>query len=374
MCFNPIYHHTFIDRYESMCENRKNGDDGKVFTVSEKLDDEITENLVDILTQISKHQHYRSVSVPNEGSLRRTRGNRWSSDKFNRSAHYVESKQGVRFQDNRKSKLNRLRSSLYKSKRKKYPNTCREFYNPTFEPDDGEVSIEDKQSAHKPKRMVGVNSMSELTNPWKQDIHPILEHNRSPLSDRAFFSKTDNCKMDRKRYETWPSPKTRKRSVKMKDTNNSATISDIKGNRGISDSVRIINEIPMLHYTSCSENVSAESDSDANLALKDNRVKSSLRDHAMSTVERRSHSMAFDKGAVEALSKEDLLVLWKRSEIELQTRLNRTLHQNNHLRQLVHIAEVFHGQDSEGASLREISNEMQSTVNQEIDNFTVTRL
>lgn len=76
----------------------------------------------------------------------------------------------------------------------------------------------------------------------------------------------------------------------------------------------------------------------SSVRLKDNRVKSTIRRHALAQFKRHSTSV-FDECAVEALSKEDLLVLWKRSEIELQTKLNKLQSQNNHLKCLLAIVE-----------------------------------
>ncbi|KAK3089927.1 hypothetical protein FSP39_007693 [Pinctada imbricata] len=74
------------------------------------------------------------------------------------------------------------------------------------------------------------------------------------------------------------------------------------------------------------------------LKMKDNRVKSTIRRHALAKFRRHSSSI-FDECAVEALSKEDLLILWKKSEIDLQTRLNRVSLQNVQLKKLLRIAE-----------------------------------
>ena len=76
----------------------------------------------------------------------------------------------------------------------------------------------------------------------------------------------------------------------------------------------------------------------AGRSLKDNRLKSSLRKHAMAT--RRHSESVFDDCAVDALSKEDLMVLWKKSEIELQTSLNRVTQENTHLKRLLRVVQV----------------------------------
>ena len=74
------------------------------------------------------------------------------------------------------------------------------------------------------------------------------------------------------------------------------------------------------------------------LRMKDNRVKSTIRRHALAKFRRHSSSI-FDECAVDALTKEDLLILWKKSEIELQTQLNRVSLQNVQLKRLLRIAE-----------------------------------
>ncbi|XP_071119243.1 glutamate receptor ionotropic, NMDA 3A-like [Haliotis cracherodii] len=58
-----------------------------------------------------------------------------------------------------------------------------------------------------------------------------------------------------------------------------------------------------------------------NLKLKDNRVKSTLRRHAMSGYQAHVPVDYLDECTIESLSKEDLLLLWKKSELELQRRL-----------------------------------------------------
>ncbi|KAK7495078.1 hypothetical protein BaRGS_00013718 [Batillaria attramentaria] len=68
-----------------------------------------------------------------------------------------------------------------------------------------------------------------------------------------------------------------------------------------------------------------------NLKLKDNRVKSTLRRHALSGYQSQLPADYLDDCTLEALSKEDLLILWKKSELELQTKLNDILGRNKRL-------------------------------------------
>ncbi|KAL4236945.1 hypothetical protein ACF0H5_005331 [Mactra antiquata] len=355
--------------YQSVQGKHENENSDDVFTVTEEFDNDISENLADIITNISKHQPYRSISLTNGDLHDHTSRCRLASDRSKKTGTSLDRKSGARYQINRQSRLSRLRSSLQKSRKKRFSNGGREFYNPTFEADlDDTDEVKSLPAKHLTKN-VGSRSMDRISDSWQQTS--LLEQNQSPLSERVSFSKTDSCKIGRRRYETWPSPKTRKKSIKRKDANNSVSFCDSTGG-SVNETVRIVNELPTVHYNSRTGSVVSKSDLNATLALKNNRFKSNLRDHAMSTVERQSHSMALDKSAVEALSKEDLLVLWKRSEIELQTRLNHTLHQNNHLRQLVHIAEVFSGQDS-SSNVEDRDTSQDNTEESNID-FTVTRL
>ncbi|KAL8577412.1 hypothetical protein ACOMHN_021592 [Nucella lapillus] len=68
-----------------------------------------------------------------------------------------------------------------------------------------------------------------------------------------------------------------------------------------------------------------------NLRLKDNRVKSTIRRHALSGYQSQLPSDCLDDCTLEALSKEDLLLLWKRSELELQYRLQDVVTRNRRL-------------------------------------------
>ncbi|KAL3868322.1 hypothetical protein ACJMK2_041139 [Sinanodonta woodiana] len=76
-----------------------------------------------------------------------------------------------------------------------------------------------------------------------------------------------------------------------------------------------------------------------NIEMKDNRVKSTIRRHTMTDFHV-SSSAGLDKCAFEALSKADILVLWKQSEIELQTQLNQIEAQNKYMRQIIKLQEL----------------------------------
>ncbi|KAK3577736.1 hypothetical protein CHS0354_005828 [Potamilus streckersoni] len=76
-----------------------------------------------------------------------------------------------------------------------------------------------------------------------------------------------------------------------------------------------------------------------NIELKDNRVKSTIRRHTM-TGFHLSSSAALDKCAVEALSKADILVLWKQSEIELKTRLYQIEAQNRYMLHIIKLRQL----------------------------------
>lgn len=60
--------------------------------------------------------------------------------------------------------------------------------------------------------------------------------------------------------------------------------------------------------------------------LQDNRVKSTLRRHAMSGQQNQLSADFIDEYTLDALSKEDVLILWKKSEIELESRLQEVIH------------------------------------------------
>ena len=134
-----------------------------------------------------------------------------------------------------------------------------------------------------------------------------------------------------RRYETWPSPKTRKKSLK-RNAHQPSSFSEADQYCPYCGQ----NCKPGTHTRTEFHSKTRSMDGGVN-TCKDNRLKSSIRRHAMAE----DHfSNSLDDHAVESLSKEDLLVLWKRSEIELQTKLNRIISQNNQLRQLIAIAEA----------------------------------
>ncbi|GFN73666.1 glutamate receptor ionotropic, nmda 3a [Plakobranchus ocellatus] len=68
-----------------------------------------------------------------------------------------------------------------------------------------------------------------------------------------------------------------------------------------------------------------------NLRLKDNRVKSTLRHHAMSGYQSQIPVDYIDDCTLEALSKEDVLLLWRKSELDLESRLHEVLARNRRL-------------------------------------------
>lgn len=71
------------------------------------------------------------------------------------------------------------------------------------------------------------------------------------------------------------------------------------------------------------------------LRMKDNRVKSTIRRHALRGVRPLLPATMIDECTIEALSKEDLLVMWKSSEIELQKRLGEVMIQKEKLKKLI---------------------------------------
>lgn len=227
------------------------------------------------------------------------------------------------------------------------PNSC--FDNPVFEHDDIDIVIENHETS---------DNYNRCSIPREDELcggQPIVSNGsvNSRTSRHAIGVCRKHCESEPrnssptswrkdKRYETWPSPKRRKRSVKRSQNNNAKSFSNADTVQ-VQQTDRIVNEIPTVKCRTCSsaslDGLTGRSNR-LNINIKDNRLKSNIRSHAMAATERR-RSMAFDQGAVEALSKEDLLVLWKRSEIDLQTRLNRMLHQNSHLRKLVQLAEDY---------------------------------
>ncbi|XP_050401989.2 glutamate receptor ionotropic, NMDA 3A [Patella vulgata] len=85
-----------------------------------------------------------------------------------------------------------------------------------------------------------------------------------------------------------------------------------------------------------------------NLKMKDNRVKSTIRRHALSGYQSQIPVDYLDECTIDALSKEDLLILWKKSEIEMQRRLNEVKVRNRRLSLAIDYL-VKHQGDSEGA-------------------------
>ena len=158
-------------------------------------------------------------------------------------------------------------------------------------------------------------------------------------------------------YETWPSPQTRRRSVKRAPKNNVRSFSTADSctnvnQQKLSTHQMIVNEIQTPRCRKCSDQ--SAGGSRRSVYMKDNRLKSNIREHTMRSVSRRmSHRL--DDSTVEALSKEDLLVLWKRSEIELQTKLNRILHQNSHLRHLIDMSQESEPVTQTGSDVDEIT-------------------
>ncbi|XP_052777930.1 glutamate receptor ionotropic, NMDA 2B-like [Mya arenaria] len=225
------------------------------------------------------------------------------------------------------------------------------FDNPVFEQDDTDgdansnLSNEDSFSSFNPapnSSRVQIENMSLTLE--TEEYKSIKRGKTASISERhVTFSPHI------KRYETWPSPQRRRRSLKRTSVNNVRSVPP--GNnltnfrqRSISSKHMLVNEIETNRCRRCSSRPAdspSKRQSFSRFELKDNRIKSSLRYHTMASIERRpSHRL--DASAFETLSKEDLLVLWKRSEIELQTKLNRILHHNNHLRNIVELIEEQH--------------------------------
>lgn len=204
------------------------------------------------------------------------------------------------------------------------------FENPAFE--------SDFECGNSVEVINGPHSGSRSPKPTIPKIDNFVRY-RSGLPNNSnvlFQDETSNAQNENqekvigcRRYETWPSPKARRRSL-------TRTLNQ----------PRSFSEADNCPY--CRQNrqnaPSTETDSKKQISVncnshkcKDNRYKSSLRRHAMAGP---PLSNSLDDHAVESLSKEDLLVLWKRSEIELQTKLNRIISQNNHLRQMINIVEA----------------------------------
>ncbi|XP_053395629.1 uncharacterized protein LOC123525120 [Mercenaria mercenaria] len=252
------------------------------------------------------------------------------------------------------TQLPRQRNSVYDISEEILSETG--YDNPVFDSDDIEIVLENTGRSDRcescsieiedPVCNGHVNVSSEsVTSMNRQSLQDNTSHNVPDIS-RKYSDNGQNIPSPRRkerRYETWPSPQMRKRSVKRTQNNNFKSFSNVD-RENVLHKNRIVNKIPAKQCRTCSstslEGLTTGKNQRISLNLKDNRLKSDIRNHAMAQTERR-RSMAFDQGAVEALSKEDLLILWKRSEIDLQTRLNRMLHQNSHLRRLVHLAEEY---------------------------------
>ena len=177
----------------------------------------------------------------------------------------------------------------------------------------------------------------------KHAIEKVLIHNSLNFAPKSVGDNgeccsneaDDNSSVRTKRYETWPSPKAKKKRSQSCLTTSFTNVDDVQQYSNSSNP-----EVSVSVCRKCSS-VSLDKYSQKHghtFNMKDNRLKSSIRHHAMATIESDVPCRP-STCAVEALSKEDLLVLWKRSEIELQTKLNRMLHQNKHLQQLVEFAE-----------------------------------
>lgn len=217
------------------------------------------------------------------------------------------------------------------------------FDNPVFEADEDELEEDDQ---------VTVILTDEISDNGNR-IENVLIHNSLNIDTNNDCNKCDkahsnvdcvkNCEQSQprsKRYETWPSPKAkRKRNYTYTVP---SSFSKFDRPRHVSHNSEFLNPGSLSGCRKCSsislDRYPHQTTPRLGYTIKDNRFKSSLRNHAMANIEH-SQSSRVDCCAVEALSKEDLLVLWKRSEIELQTKLNRMLHQNKHLQQLVNIAE-----------------------------------
>lgn len=258
------------------------------------------------------------------------------------------------------------------------------YDNPVFEADDIDIAIENPGMSSRYENC-NIQIEDSHCNGWVNNESRINQMSNGTCSRSAADNSRINSESNientshhwrkSRRYETWPSPQTRKRSVKRTQNNNTKSFSNAD-REIIAQSYRIVNEIPSKTCRTCStsslDGLAQGRTQSVSLNLKDNRLKSDLRNHAMATTERR-RSMAFDQSAVEALSKEDLLVLWKRSEIELQTRLNKMLLQNNHLRRLVHIVEE-HQRKTDSERTKQDNEHSESESDDESPPIMTTRL
>lgn len=202
-------------------------------------------------------------------------------------------------------------------------NTLEEIQETSFEIKNNISTIRTNNSdSNLEKMQLRVNHL------WDQKLH--LE-----LGEHA-NTNSEICKMKKKRLQL----------------SNSDTTHVMRRRQDV-DVERQINVTEPYNFAPCSDPLSNTQDAvlkrekstskqrsyySSSVRLKDNRVKSTIRRHALAQFKRHSTTV-FDECAVEALSKEDLLVLWKRSEIELQTNLNKLQSQNNHLKCLLQIAD-----------------------------------
>ncbi|XP_060076624.1 glutamate receptor ionotropic, NMDA 3A-like [Ylistrum balloti] len=159
------------------------------------------------------------------------------------------------------------------------------------------------------------------------------------LSDNSYSDKTTHNDLHRK-FGTWPSlPAMENRPSevfqRIKESHRSSpSMTSSMQEPSSSDTARLISS-PDNDFNDSGDNVNYYKHS---LKMKDNRVKSTIRRHAIAKFRRQSSSV-LDECAVDALTKEDLMVLWKRSEIELQTKLNKVTLQNAHLKKLLRMVD-----------------------------------
>ncbi|OWF44758.1 glutamate receptor ionotropic, NMDA 3A-like [Mizuhopecten yessoensis] len=160
------------------------------------------------------------------------------------------------------------------------------------------------------------------------------------LPENSFPDKTMHNDLHRK-FGTWPSlpsiennsPEVSHKRKKSHKSSPSMTSSMLE--QTTLDTARLIPSDNGYSDSEDNDNVNYYKHS---LKMKDNRVKSTIRRHAIAKFRRQSSSV-LDECAVDALTKEDLMVLWKRSEIELQTKLNRVTLQNAHLKKLLRMVD-----------------------------------
>ena len=222
------------------------------------------------------------------------------------------------------------------------PNDIQVYFdNPVFESDfECENTVQNGSISHPPSistkpsipKIVNFttnrsNIADDFTNVNQNNIYPTNndETNNTQIEIRELGQRP-------RRYETWPSPKTRRKSL----TRN------LNQQRSFTPADHGCSGCRLNNHKHCDTRCGvgkSKSFQETGHNCKDNRFKSSIRRHAMADPSSLTNSL--DEHAVESLSKEDLLVLWKRSEIELQTKLNRIISQNNHLRQMISIVEAI---------------------------------